>query len=137
MGVLLMPSHDLGSIDISSLTPPHCHKHWSRSLLLEDVVADALSGFDGIAVLWRKRLQDALHQLNAATLQLQAVLENYRCCAIPSGRDYASFRKALRAETEARLEYMRVAMAVQDLVLHGRIPSDSDPKAIVMNSGSR
>lgn len=100
-------------------------------------MGDALSGFDGIAVLWRKRLQVALHQLNSATLQLQAVLEKYRGCAIPLDRDYFSFRQALRAETEARLEYMRVATILQDLVLHGKIPSGSDPKAMMINSGSR
>jgi hypothetical protein len=95
------------------------------------------SGPEELAVLWRKRLQVALHQLNSATFQLQAVLENYRCCAIPSDRDYASCRQALRVETEARHEYMRVAMILQDLVLHGKIPSGSDPVAMVMNSGSR
>ena len=100
-------------------------------------MSDAPSGFDGIAVQWRKRLKDALHQLNSATIQLQVALETYRSRAIPSGCDNASFRKALSAETEARHEYMRVAMILQDLVAHGKIPTEGVAKVMVVNSGSQ
>jgi hypothetical protein len=41
------------------------------------------------------------------------------------------------AEAEARREYMRVATTLHEFLMHGKIPSEGDPKAIVMNSGSR
>ena len=86
--------------------------------------------------LLRKRLNGALDRLNSATLQVQEVLQDYRSGAIPSPDGDLAFRKALRAETEARREYMRVAMALQDLVVHGKIPMEGVAKAMVNNSGS-
>jgi hypothetical protein len=71
----------------------------------------------------RKLLKDALHQLNSATLHLREVQEDYRSRAIPFPDGDLAFRQALRAETEARREYMSVAMTLHDLVLHGKIPA--------------
>jgi hypothetical protein len=99
-------------------------------------MSDTRSGPEGIAVPWRKRLQDALHQLNSATLQLQVVLQDYGSRATPSPDGDLAFRKALRAETEARHEYMKVAMTIQDLVLHGKIPTEGVAEVVVVNSGS-
>jgi hypothetical protein len=103
---------------------------------LEDVVGDALSEFDGIAVQWRKRLEDAFHRLNSATLHVQGVLQDYHSRAVPSSDDDLAFRKALWAETQARHEYMSVAMTLQDLVLHGKIPMKAAAKVMVKNSDS-
>jgi hypothetical protein len=99
-------------------------------------MGDSRSGPESIAVQWRKRLQDALHQLNSATLHLREIQQDYRSGAIPSPDGDLAFRQALRAETEARREYMRVAMALQDLVVHGKIPMEGVAKAMVNNSGS-
>ena len=103
---------------------------------MEDVLGDAFSGFDGITVLWRKRLEDAFHRLNSATLHVQEVLQDYHSRATPSPDDDLAFRKALWAETQARQEYMSVAMTLQDLVLHGKIPTEAVAKVMVKNSGS-
>ena len=78
-----------------------------------------------IEAWWRERLKGAIHQLNSATLHVQEVQQDYCSRAIPSpDRDHA-FRRALRAETEARRECMSVLMALQSLVLHGTIPSEN------------
>jgi hypothetical protein len=78
-----------------------------------------------IEAMWRKRLKDALHQLNSATLQVQEIEEEYRSRAIPSPDGDHAFRRALRTETEARREYMSVLMTLQNLVVRGKIPSEN------------
>jgi hypothetical protein len=87
-----------------------------------------------IAVLWRKRLQDALYQLNSATLHLREVQEDHRSRGIPCPDDDLAFRKALMAE--ARREYMRVATTLHEFLMHGKIPSEGNPKTMAKNSGS-
>jgi hypothetical protein len=94
------------------------------------------SGPEGIAVLWRKRLKDALYQLNSATLHLREVQEDYRSRAIPFPDGDLAFRKALMAEVKARREYMRVATTLHEFLMHGKIPSEGDPKTMAKNSGS-
>jgi hypothetical protein len=95
------------------------------------------SGPEGLAVLWRKRLKDALHQLNSATLHLREVQEDYRSRAIPFPDGDLAFRQALKVESDARRDYMTVAMALQNLVLHGKVPStEGVAKVIVKNSES-
>ena len=91
--------------------------------------------FQSDGVLLRKRLNDALHQLNSATLHLREVQQEYRSRSIPSPDGGLAFRQALRAETQARHEYMRVAMILHELLMHGTIPSEGDPKAMEKNSG--
>jgi hypothetical protein len=99
-------------------------------------MSDIGSGPEGIAVLWRKRLKDALHQLKSATFHIREVQQDYNSRATPSPDGDLAFRKALMAEAEARREYMRVATTLHEFLMHGKIPSEGDPKAIVMNSGS-
>jgi hypothetical protein len=88
-------------------------------------------------VLLRKQLKDALDQLNSATHHVQEVLQDYPSRTVLFLDNDYTLGQALRTETEARLIYMRLAMTVHEMVMHGKIPSDSDPKAMVMNSGSR
>ena len=85
--------------------------------------------------LLRKRLNDAWDRLNSATLQVQEVQQDYNSRAIPSPDGDLAFRKALRAETEARREYMSVAMAVHDKIMHSEIPTEGVGKVRVKNSG--
>ena len=100
-------------------------------------MGDTRSAPEGIAVLWRKRLQDAFHQLNSATFHVQEVQQDYRSRAVPSPDGDLAFRIALRAETAARREYMRVAIILHEFIMHGTIPSEGDPKAMVKNSRSQ
>jgi hypothetical protein len=97
---------------------------------------DTLSEAEKIEVLLGKQLKDALGQLNSATHHVQEVLQDHPSRTVPFLDNDYTLRQALRTETEERREYMRLARTLQDLVLHGKIPSDSDPKAMVMNSGS-
>jgi len=78
-----------------------------------------------IEALWRERLKGALHQLNAATLHVQEVQQEHRSHAIPAPDGDHAFRQALRAETEARRQYMSVLMTLQSLVLYGTTPSEN------------
>jgi hypothetical protein len=87
---------------------------------------DERSAPEAIEVLWRKRFRDTLDQVNVATLRVQEVLDDYRSRAIPSPNGDPALRQALRAESEARVEFMRVAEIMQDLLLHGKIPTDDD-----------
>jgi hypothetical protein len=78
-----------------------------------------------VEALWRERLKGALYQLNSATLHVHEVQQEYGSHAIPSPDGDHAFRRALRAETEARRNYMSVLMTLQSLVLHGTIPSEN------------
>lgn len=99
-------------------------------------MGNAGSGPEGLAVLWRKRLKDALHQLKSATFHLRDVQQDYNSRAIPSPDGDLAFRKALMAEAEASREYMRVATTLHEFLMHGKVPSEGDPKVKVNNSGS-
>jgi hypothetical protein len=131
----------LDSIDISSLPTSlkYTGDHFgskNEGFVGGNVMGNTGSGPEGIAVLWRKRLKDALYQLNSATLHLREVQEDYRSRAIPFPDGDLAFRKVLMAEAKARREYMRVATALHEFLMHGKIPSEGDPKAKVKNSES-
>jgi hypothetical protein len=90
-----------------------------------------------IEALWRERLRGALRELNSATLRVHEAQQEYYSRAIPSPDGDHAFRRAVSAETVARREYMNVLMTLQNLVLHGKIPSEhtSKKKAIEAASG--
>ena len=92
--------------------------------------------FQSDGVLLRNQLNDALHQLNSATFHLREVQQEYRSRSIPSPDGGLAYRQALRAETDARREYMRVAMILHEFVMYGKLPCEGDPKMMVTNSGS-
>jgi hypothetical protein len=85
---------------------------------------------EGLTDLWRKQLKDALEQLNSATLNVQKILDDYRSGVIPSPNGGYGLRQALKTESGARSEYMRVAMVLHDLALHGKVPPEG-PKVKV------
>jgi hypothetical protein len=89
---------------------------------------DTLSKREGLTDLCRMQLKDALEQLNSATLSVQKILEDYRSRVIPSPHGDYGLRQALKTESRARLAYMRVAMILHDLALHGKVPTEGGPK---------
>jgi hypothetical protein len=91
-------------------------------------MSDTLSEGEGFTDLCRKQLKDALEQLNSATLSVQKILEDYRSRVIPSPDADGGLRQALKTESGARLEYMRVAMVLHDRALHGKVPTEGGPK---------
>jgi hypothetical protein len=127
----------LASIDISFLGGAKLKQKaiivvFKTKASLEDVMEDIRS--DPERALLRKQLTDALEELNSATLQAQGVFQEYRSRAIPSPDGDLAFRKALRAETEARREYMRVVMAVHAKIMHSENPTEGVVEMVVKNS---
>jgi hypothetical protein len=91
-------------------------------------MSDTLSEREGLTDLYRKQLNDALEQLHSATLSVQKILQDYRSRVIPSPDGDYGLRQALKTESGARFEYMRVAMILHDLALHGKVPTERGPK---------
>jgi hypothetical protein len=90
-------------------------------------MSEGSSGSEKVEGLWRKRLEDALYQLNLATLRRQEI-QDLRACNITSPEGGYAFRQALRAESGARLTYLRVSKILEDMVSHSKIPSEDVPK---------
>ena len=91
-------------------------------------MSDPLVGPKKLELLARKRLEDALYQLNLATVERQEIEEDYRARTIPSPDGDYAFRRAIREESEARLTYLRLSKILENLVLHGKIPIEDDLK---------
>ena len=91
-------------------------------------MSDPLVGPKKLELLARKRLEDALYQLNLATVERQEIEEDYRARTIPSPDGDYAFRRALRAESGARLTYLRVSKILEDMVSHSKIPREDVPK---------
>ena len=72
----------------------------------------------------RQRHEEALNRLNAATSDVQKALEDWNSRAIPSPDGDLALRKALRAETDARCQYLSVAMAVHEFLMCGKTPTE-------------
>lgn len=69
-------------------------------------------GHDEVGRLWRIRLQDAALRLDFARSYVAEVRQ----------ADAAEYETAMRAESVARTDYLRVLRAFTDLVLAGIIP---------------
>jgi hypothetical protein len=91
-------------------------------------MSDTLSNREEITDLYRKHLKDALEQLNSATLSVQNILEDYRSRVIPCPDGDYGLRQALKTESGARFKYMRIAMILYDLTLHGKVPTEGGPE---------
>ncbi len=78
--------------------------------------------FDELTDYWCGRLQDATARHKAAIAQYREALEEYRTGTAPPVDGGFAFRQALRAETVARHEYVRILRIFTELILEGKIP---------------
>jgi len=75
-----------------------------------------------LEVLWRQRVQNELHRYREAREVCQKSLSDRG--DIPSPDGSFAFQRALRVETAALKEYMRVLEIFNTLVVHRKMPPD-------------
>ncbi len=77
---------------------------------------------------WKERWHKAKLDLDTARAFLQAVKSNMP--SDPYGADTGNaYKSALEQETAALIEYSRVLRIYTDLVVHGKLPDDSERQA--------
>ena len=79
-----------------------------------------------LEVLWRAKLQQSRSVYNAATVQLQAVMQDYRAKGLPAPDGSLAVDRALKLETEARNKYIHTLRVFTDLLTTGKIPIEKD-----------
>ena len=68
---------------------------------------------------WRQRLDDARHRLDFAQIYVKEVQQDRQLGYVPSPDGDYAYRRAIRAESEARVEYLRILRIFTD-VLQGK-----------------
>lgn len=78
-----------------------------------------------LRALWKKRLQAAEQELQAARLEVQQLQAEMKSESIPSPDIHYAYQRALRAENLAVEKCLTVLITFNDLVLHGKIPDEA------------
>jgi hypothetical protein len=86
-----------------------------------------------LADRWRERVNAALTQYHTAKEAARAAKDLVSEAPAPDG--LFAFRKAVRVETAARKEYMRVLTIYSNLVIHGKVPDEPGADTVSPDQG--
>ena len=80
----------------------------------------------GLEAKWRERLRAAQETYSAASAHSCTIQAESGEQKVASSEGSSALQQALRAENEARAEYMRVLDIFTRFLLHGEIPGDEE-----------
>ena len=75
---------------------------------------------------WRRRVEDVGLRLDFARTFVEEVQKDLAAGAVPAADGTFSYRRALRAENIAAVEFGRVLLIYADLVVNGKPPDEGD-----------
>jgi hypothetical protein len=78
-----------------------------------------------LAHLWKARVENIKFRLDFAAHHLKEVEDDRRSGKIPA-TDPDAHENAVRSYIEALGRYMNISMIYRDLLLHGRVPDESN-----------
>jgi len=93
---------------------------------LVNFMSDFLPGKQALEALWYRRLTDAKVRLEFAHQYKREIEGDFKAGSIPGSDGHLSFERALRAEYIVLADYSRVLRIFNDLVVHGKAPSEVD-----------
>ena len=76
--------------------------------------------------LWRRRVEDVGLRLDFARTFVEEVQKDLAAGAVPAADGTFSYRRALRAQNVAAVEFGRVLLIYADLVVNGKPPDEGD-----------
>ena len=88
-------------------------------------MGDAAPNREALEQLWRDRVNDVKLRLDFARSYAKEVREDVHRGAVPSPDGSFAYQRALRMETLALAEYVRVMRIFSALVLEGKIPDET------------
>ncbi len=74
---------------------------------------------------WCAKTQDALSRCRGATAERRKKVQEQNALLTPGPDDYLAVGLAIKAETDALVEYRRVLEIFTDLIVQGKKPGDS------------
>ncbi len=80
----------------------------------------------GLEAKWRERLRAAQEAYSSASARCCTIQAESGVQKVASSEGSLALQQALRAENEARAEYMRVLDIFTRFLLHGEIPGDEE-----------
>ncbi|HLK51094.1 MAG TPA: hypothetical protein VKT49_23290 [Bryobacteraceae bacterium] len=78
---------------------------------------------------WRERLRAAEEQYRCASEEYRKIQAEFQARSMASVDSNSAVQRALRAENEARAEYVRVLQTFARLILRGEPPADEQRTA--------